>query len=34
MTRVVNGYEEYQTKRMLDTPITELSRLIGRKWYL
>jgi hypothetical protein len=28
------GYEERRTKIMLNTPITELSRLIGAKWYL
>ena len=28
------GYEERTTKIMLSKPITELSRLIGMKWFL
>ena len=28
------GYQERSTKIMLATPITELSRFIGSKWYL
>lgn len=29
-----DGYEERETKIMLNTPITELSRYIGSKWFL
>ena len=28
------GYEERETKIMLSTPITALSRYIGSKWFL
>ena len=34
MKREINGCEETHTKRMLAMPITDLSRLIGRKWFL
>ena len=29
-----NGHEELMTKRMLNTPITPTSKLIGQKWFL
>lgn len=34
MRNEVDGYDEYQTKGMLEAPITELSKLIGQKWFL
>lgn len=29
-----DGLEGYKTKKMIETPKTKLSRLIGRKWFL
>ena len=29
-----SGYDERSTKIMMERPITELSRLIGEKWFL
>ena len=29
-----NGFDERSTKIMMNKPITELSRLIGAKWFL
>lgn len=34
MASANNGYGNIHTKRMLAMPITDLSRLIGRKWFL
>lgn len=34
MKRTTNGHEERRTRDMMDTPVTDLARLIGQKWYL
>lgn len=36
MPRKINrdGNHEYETKIMMSKPITELSKLMGRKWFL
>ena len=34
MDHIIDGCEQACTKRMLEMPITELSRLIGAYWYL
>lgn len=34
MDHIIDGCEQACTKRMLEMPITELSKLIGAKWFL
>ena len=34
MKRRGNGHEERNTRIMMEMPITDLSRLIGEKWFL
>lgn len=34
MASAINGYVNIHTKRMLALPITDLSRLMGRKWFM